>query len=258
MENTTNESTLTVQGFTPYAQVPVWVIRSGKELSHGARALYACIMTYADNSSKSAFPSRQRLAEDLGCTEKSISRYVKELEDFGALDVDRRRNKRTGNFYANNYTLIFENPIEPPRDKKGIPPKDTSVPITTPTSLTTPTINSTVEQSSTDTFHDGSSISRMKDQADNHLSAGTYFYLRGLLQKVGESILETGSLHDDQTQRHWDFFELSLEEFTEHLPYGDIIVDLTQNGKWTVTRKVADKYEAGKELTTLLNTAKAM
>lgn len=254
MENTNNESTLTVQGFTPYAQVPRWILRAGDGLSHGAVRLYGVIMTYADNNTRAAFPGRDKLGENLGVKEWSVSKYIKELEKFGALRVDRRRNKKTGNFYSNHYTLMFEDPSV----QKPTPPAVQDHTVSTPTSLTTPTMNSTVEQSSTDTFHDGSSISRTKDQADNHLSAGTYFYLRGLLQKVGESILETGSFHDDQTQRHWDFFELSLEEFTEHLPYGDLIVDLTQNGKWTVTRKVADEYEAGKELTTLLNTARAM
>lgn len=254
MQDSTNNSTLTVQGFTPYAQVPRWILRAGDGLSHGAVRLYGVIMTYADNNTRAAFPGRDKLGENLGVKEWSVSKYIKELEKYGALKVDRRRNKKTGNFYSNHYTLMFEDP----RVQKPTPPAVQDHTVSTPTSLTTPTMNSTVEQSSTDTFHDGSSISRMKDQADNHLSVGTYFYLRGLLQKVGESILETGSFYDDQTQRHWDFFELSLEEFTEHLPYGDIIVDLTQNGKWTVTRKVADKYEAGKELTTLLNTAKAM
>lgn len=144
MSEHTNKSTLTFQGFTPYAQVPVWIIRSGKALSQGARALYACIMTYADNSSKTAFPSRLKLAHDLGCTEKSISRYIKELEDFGALVVDRSRSARTGNFYANNYTIVFDSPHNSPGDKKGTRPKDKKnpppkvekVPITTPTSTT--------------------------------------------------------------------------------------------------------------------------
>lgn len=140
MPEHTQESTLSIQGFTTYAQVPAWIIRSGKNLSHGARSVYSCIMTYADNSTKTAFPSRSRLAEDLGCTEKSISRYIKELENYGALLVTRRRNKRTGNFYANDYTLVFDEPRDKkgtrPEDKKDAPPKVENVPITTLTSLT--------------------------------------------------------------------------------------------------------------------------
>lgn len=270
MQDSTNNSTLTIQGFTPYAQVPVWVIRSGKGLSHGARALYACIMTYADNSSKSAFPSRQRLAEDLGCTEKSISRYIKELEDFGALGVDRRRNKRTGNFYANNYTLVFENPVESPRDKKGTPPKDTSVPITTPIS-TTPTKHFTVEQSSTDTFHDQSSIDQpfheqsstaheksSAKQYDDHLPKDSWNYLKRLLQLTGEAIRDTEDFYSPVAQDRWADFETALEEHTTDLPYGDLILDLVLNGKWTVNARVADWYAAGAELLTLFNTARAM
>lgn len=128
-------STLELQGFTPYAQVPQWILRSGSRLSHGAVRLYGVIMTYADNSSKTAFPSREKLAQDMGIKPRSISTYTKELEDYGALQVTRRRNLRTGNFYANHYVLVFTEPGA----KYCTPPDATERTITTPTISTTPT-----------------------------------------------------------------------------------------------------------------------
>lgn len=142
MGNNTNTSTLTIQGFTPYAQVPRWVLRAGDKLSNGAVRLYGVIMSYADNSDHAAFPSRETLSKDLGVKEWSISKYIKELENYGALIVDRRRNKRTGNFYANHYTLVFEDPCV----KKQTPPDVPEHPITKPTILTTLT-SFTSEQS---------------------------------------------------------------------------------------------------------------
>ena len=119
----------------------------------------------------------------------------------------------------------------------------------------------TVEQSSTDTFHEQSSTAREKSSPktdDDHLPKETYKFLRDKLQRVGLSIEQSGDFYHEDTQDLWEDFELSLEEVTEHLPYEWAISDLTQNGKWTVNAKVADQYEAGKELTTLLNTARSL
>lgn len=145
-------STLTVSGFTPYAQTPVWVLRAGDKLTSHARSLYGVIMSYADNTTRTAFPGRETLAEDMGVSVATVKRAIKELEDFGALIVERRRNKRTGNFYANHYTLVFADPRSPqeadfPRQEEPEPPwvthdprpRVTHDPVTTPTTTTTPT-----------------------------------------------------------------------------------------------------------------------
>lgn len=265
MDNTTTNSTLAIQGITPYAMTPKWIIRAGDNLSHGAVRLYGALMSYASNEGNEAFPARATLADDIGSNSRSISRFIKELENFGAIKVTRRRNKRTGNFYANHYVLIFDTP----GDKIGTRRDDEFDPITKPTSLTKPTPDftpknpggvpndepdhCTVEQSSAEKhFTRKTSF----DARDDHLPKGAYLYLRDRLQDVGKSILETGSFHDEDTQDLWGDFETLLEEATEHLPYGFAAVDLTQNGKWTVSAKVADEYMAGKELTTLLNTAR--
>lgn len=254
MDNHNTESTLTVQGFTAYARTPVWILRAGKNLSLGARALYGAIMAYADNDTHVAFPGRELLAEDLGSNVRSITRFVKELEDFGALQVTRRRNKRTGNFYANHYVLIFQDPSA----ESGTRRDDEFVPVSRPTSLTRPTDHVTSKTSFDREETHFTSETSFGSHDDDHLPKETYKFLRDKLQRVGLSIEQSGDFYHEDTQDLWEDFELSLEEVTEHLPYEWAISDLTQNGKWTVNAKVADQYEAGKELTTLLNTARSL
>lgn len=135
MTDSISESTLTVQGLTPYAQIPRWILRAGDNLSHGAVRLYGVIMTYADNDTRTAFPGRERLAEDMGIKPRTITTYVKELEAYGALIVDRRRNKRTGNYYANHYTLVFDHPGANNSTRQSAE----ICSISKPTTLTTPT-----------------------------------------------------------------------------------------------------------------------
>lgn len=126
--------TFEVRGLVKFAQVPKWVIRH-PGLSVGAKALYANIMTYADNDTRTAFPSRDTLAADLGVTVRTIGTYIKDLESSGVMTVERQRNQRTGNFYANHYCLRWSEPEEvsfPRREEENDP-------ITTPTVLPTPT-----------------------------------------------------------------------------------------------------------------------
>ncbi|MDU5969243.1 MAG: helix-turn-helix domain-containing protein [Cutibacterium avidum] len=144
--------TLEVEGFTPYAQIPVWVLRSGGKLPSGAVQLYGVIMTYADNTTHAAFPGREQLAGDLGVSIRSIGKYIKALEDFGAMKVTRRRNKRTGNFYANHYVLRFSNPWEPEFPRRQEPDDPITKPndLTTPTSVSAPTASSPASSGQTD------------------------------------------------------------------------------------------------------------
>lgn len=146
MHDNTSNDTFEVQGFTPYAQIPRWILRAGKSLSHGAVRLYGVIMTYASNEEKTAFPGREKLAEDLGLRSRQVTSYIKELEAYGAIKVTRRRNRRTGGFHSNHYTVIFQKPDTPgainctPPSAESYTPRDAiNCSITTPTTLTTPT-----------------------------------------------------------------------------------------------------------------------
>lgn len=105
-----NTSTLGVRARTRFAMTPRWIARAGKALSPTAKALYTAIMSYADNDSYLAFPGQELLGKDLGVSVSTVHRAMKELENFGALEVERRRNPRTGNFYGNRYTLVFDEP----------------------------------------------------------------------------------------------------------------------------------------------------
>ena len=129
-----HNATFEVVGAVRFAQVPKWVIRHPR-LSVGAKALYADIMTYADNGTRSAFPSRERMASDLNVSVSTIGRYIKELESADVIAVSRRRNKRTGNFYANHYRLAWSEPQVTSDTRREF----TSDTVTKPTVLTTPT-----------------------------------------------------------------------------------------------------------------------
>ena len=137
------QDTLTVEGFTPFAQVPRWLARHDT-LSPAAKALYLVIMTYASNENRTAFPSRDTLAKDLNSSVKSVGKYIGELEAAGAMIVTRRRNRRTGNFYANHYRLQFQEPTidhlcrSEPEENNDPRPEEENNPITI---LTNKTIN---------------------------------------------------------------------------------------------------------------------
>lgn len=113
-------STLALEGFTPYAQIPRWVVRSAGALSGNAVHLYSVLMTYADNGSKAAFPSRATLASDMGRSVNTVKRAMAELETFGALKVTRRRSKTTGANISNFYVLVFADPRA--TDEPGVGP----------------------------------------------------------------------------------------------------------------------------------------
>lgn len=235
---------MAIEGFTPYAQVPRWILRAGGKLSHGAVRLYGTIMTYADNSTKAAFPGRHRLAEDMGSNLRSVSRFIKELEDFHALKVVRRRNKRTGNFYANHYVLVFTEPGA----EYGTRRDAVNDPITTPTILNIDSPPFTSDKS------DATFTPEQSSRTNNpgNLSEDQRRVLRKKLQRVGELISQGHKFYDDRTQDAWWNFTEALED---HLPNYADIADNVDNGKWTVGAKVADPYQAGIELNKIINSS---
>lgn len=146
MEDST--STLALEGFTPYAQVPRWVVRSHGALSGNAVHLYGVLMSYADNDTKAAFPSRSRLANDMGRSVDTIKRAMRELEQYGALRVERRKSKVTGANISNRYTLIFSDPRGTRAPRVGAPVHhELDPPSTTPTSPSAVTVPATQSSS---------------------------------------------------------------------------------------------------------------
>lgn len=249
MSNDSTDATLTIQGFTPYAQVPRWVLRTGDRLSHGAVRLYGVIMTYASNDERTAFPGRERLAEDMGVKVRSVSTYIKELEDFGALTVTRRRNRRTGNFYSNHYTLIFTEPGA----EYCTPPDAVDDPVTRPTVVTRPTPSSTPDESD----HGCTSGLRPDARGPGNLTGAQRGDLRHALRAVGRARAAGSKWNDPDAQDAWWSFTALLEEHVGSEVYEDHFADLLENGKWTVSAEVAGPYAAGVELNKILNTGLA-
>ena len=81
---------VTRHGFT---QVPN-VILTDKTLSVGAKLAYAMLLKYAWTDD-ACFPGQQKLADDMGSGERSIRRYLEELEKAGFLEVKQRGLGRT-------------------------------------------------------------------------------------------------------------------------------------------------------------------
>lgn len=138
-----DSSTLTLEGFTPYSQVPRWIVRSQGALSGNAVHLYSVLMSYADNGSKAAFPSRATLAGDMGRSVNTVKRAMAELEAFGAMRVARRRSEKTGANISNLYVLVFSDPRATREPGLGAPvshelhptePRPTSTPSRSPSS----------------------------------------------------------------------------------------------------------------------------
>src|SRR2546421_12121363 len=76
---------LTAKGFT---QVPNHVLVSNR-LSPGAKLTYAMLLKYAWQNDR-CFPGQQRLANDMGVTDRSVRTYLQELEAQKFVAIKRR------------------------------------------------------------------------------------------------------------------------------------------------------------------------
>lgn len=255
-----NSSTLEIKGFTPYAQIPRWILRAGDKLSHGAVRLYGVIMTYADNSTRAAFPSREKLAEDMGVKVRSISTYIKELEDFGALEVTRRRNKKTGNFYANHYVLVFTEPgaeICTPRDAVDCPrTKPTVLNIDPPLVTSSNKFDDRLKEPVT-----GEQVRPAKNPQGINSTGLTKKQrdpMRNQLVKIGHLMKGGASFYDDVVQDEWyDFGRMVEEAFPDEFDTTGL-ADIIDNQKSSVDAKCVDPLVAGKRLSSIINTGLAM
>jgi hypothetical protein len=74
-----------------------------KDVSIGAKSLYALLACYADKNRK-CYPSRAEICGTLGLSINSFNKYIKQLVDAGAIVVTKNR---AGGCFANNvYTLL--------------------------------------------------------------------------------------------------------------------------------------------------------
>lgn len=115
--------------------IPQWILFSG--ISDGALRLYAVLMKYAANDDKTAFPARSTLARGIRKSRDSVDRYVKELEDLGALTVQRRKKADSKQNQVNLYTIITGNPqwiAAPTRPPSRMDAAENYIHLTTPNS----------------------------------------------------------------------------------------------------------------------------
>ncbi len=84
--------------------VPNFILES-KEISVGAKLIYALLLKYAREMDE-CFPGQQRLAKDIGASERSIRSWLKELEKVNLVTIKQRGQGRP-NLYTVHIKASF-------------------------------------------------------------------------------------------------------------------------------------------------------
>ena len=84
------------KGFT---QVPNFLLKS-KKLSAGDKMTFAMLLSYAWQNDY-CFPGQERLAQDLGLSDRSVRTHLKSLEANGLLTIQRRGQGKTNVYELN-------------------------------------------------------------------------------------------------------------------------------------------------------------
>ena len=91
----------------PFSVVPLWVLADLVELGQPeALRLYVALSKWTDGVAGSCYPSRQTIAQTIGCSKRTIDGYVKALTDIGALQVERRFDAATRRHISSIYTVF--------------------------------------------------------------------------------------------------------------------------------------------------------
>jgi len=98
---------VTRHGFT---QVPNFILTKA-DLSVGAKLAYAMLLKYAWGDD-ACFPGQTKLANDMGSGERSVRRYLDELEKVGLLEIVQRGLGKT-----NLYRLFLT--VQKPGPRRG-------------------------------------------------------------------------------------------------------------------------------------------
>jgi biotin operon repressor len=98
---------IVLQGFDPvsaggFTQVPNFLLKD-PTVSANAKVVYSMLLSYAWNNNM-VFPGQERMAEDIGSSQPTIARAIKELEQQGWLQVQRRGQGKT-NLYILKFTV---------------------------------------------------------------------------------------------------------------------------------------------------------
>ena len=84
--------------------VPNFILKS-QHLSPGAKITYAMLLQYAREQDM-CFPGQERLAKDIGNGERSVRRWIAELEEVGLISVQKRGQGRP-NLYTVHLKASF-------------------------------------------------------------------------------------------------------------------------------------------------------
>src|SRR5215218_1847553 len=91
------------EGFT---QIPNAIFRR-RDLTPGAKLTYMALLSYAWQQG-SCFPGQDKLAEDMGCSPRSVITYLQQLKDAGLLRVKRRGLGQTNIYFLPRFTSTPE------------------------------------------------------------------------------------------------------------------------------------------------------
>lgn len=129
-----------------FVRTPEWVVVSG--ISPQALGLYTVLLGHVNHSRDDTlvWPGMDALADLLRFKQrKSVQRYLRELVELGAIEVERERSMRRRNVYTvhetppDGYTghRTFKNfwDAREGRETAGHPPRGTAVPLRTGTSV---------------------------------------------------------------------------------------------------------------------------
>lgn len=90
-----------------FAMVPEYIVTRG---TPAALKLWCILWIYTGNGTHHAWPSQSRLAQDMGCTDRTVRRVINELCDLGAMTSQQRDG--TSNLYTLRWRPV-DNPQKP-------------------------------------------------------------------------------------------------------------------------------------------------
>jgi predicted transcriptional regulator len=74
------------------------------------KLVYICLLRYANNNSKEAYPGQETIAKNVGISRKRVNLAVKVLEERGLIKKQQRFDK-TGGQKSNNYIVYDANEV---------------------------------------------------------------------------------------------------------------------------------------------------
>ncbi len=108
------------RGFT---SIPNIVLTSS--LSFGAKTIYSLLLMFAWQE-KETFPGQARLAQDAGCTERTVRTYLNELKKAGLITWKQRGLTKTNIYYINSLDSFSDRKDTSGQDRKQPNRKNTS------------------------------------------------------------------------------------------------------------------------------------